>query len=591
MHGEVSCECDGGSPAATGGGLLRQAGSRRMAQLLRPLGRFLRPAVNLRAQGVALALPWPAADEMPEARQLTRGHFSLAGHDVATAGRIVFDIVEAPSAWLRRLHELGWLRALIEGEGSLARLAARAHVRDWALRLRRNRLPREAHEPVVRARRLVHLCAAAPTLLEEADDEWRVMFLAALGVEARQLFALAPGGLDAASRLEIVMAQLFAALALRGMQGQRASVSQQLCAELRAQFLADGGHVSRSPQVLLRVLAVLLPLARGLDMAGMGVPDAVRESLARGLAMLRLLRHADGGLALFHGTRAPAHGMLARVLEMDSSAAQPLSLAPHSGYARLEGGSTVVIADVGGTPPPWHNPAAALSALAFEMSSGGRRLITSCGAPWREVEELALAARFSAAHSILQVADEDAGELLEGELLRFFAGGVAAIGPAVEAGLTRARDGATRLNAAHDAWSARWGLRACRRLELDAAGARLRGEDAFVPVREDARERECLARFHLHPAVVASMARDGRSITLRLPGGEGWRMEARGCEMSLEESIFLADAAMPRRSMQIVLRTTCGPNGALMRWEITRLARARRGARARGGKGPALPLD
>src|SRR3712207_8903245 len=43
-------------------------------------------------------------------------------------------------------------------------------------------------------------------------------------------------------------------------------------------------------------------------------------------------------------------------------------------------------------------------------------------------------------------------------------------------------------------------------------------------------------RFHLHPGVAASSAKDGGSIVLMLPNGEGWRFDAQGVERSEEHT-------------------------------------------------------
>ena len=75
-------------------------------------------------------------------------------------------------------------------------------------------------------------------------------------------------------------------------------------------------------------------------------------------------------------------------------------------------------------------------------------------------------------------------------------------------------------------------------------------------------------RFHLHPAVVASVQGNGEAVLLRLPSG-GWRLRAEGAKVSLEESIYLGGAD-PRRSEQVVLT---GPQDGPqhVKWAITKV--------------------
>jgi uncharacterized heparinase superfamily protein len=49
-------------------------------------------------------------------------------------------------------------------------------------------------------------------------------------------------------------------------------------------------------------------------------------------------------------------------------------------------------------------------------------------------------------------------------------------------------------------------------------------------------------RFHLHPAVQASLLEEGRAVLLQLPNGQVWVFRAEGLPIALEESIYLAGA-------------------------------------------------
>jgi uncharacterized heparinase superfamily protein len=62
-----------------------------------------------------------------------------------------------------------------------------------------------------------------------------------------------------------------------------------------------------------------------------------------------------------------------------------------------------------------------------------------------------------------------------------------------------------------------------------------------------------LARFHLHPAVRASLTSDGTGALLTLASGEVWSFAAGGLHVAIEESIFLAAADSRRRSEQLVV--------------------------------------
>jgi uncharacterized heparinase superfamily protein len=75
-------------------------------------------------------------------------------------------------------------------------------------------------------------------------------------------------------------------------------------------------------------------------------------------------------------------------------------------------------------------------------------------------------------------------------------------------------------------------------------------------------------RFHLHPAVVASLQQDEAGALLRLPSGVGWRLRAKGARVAIEESVFLAGDA--RRSHQVTLHAEVGSRS--VQWAISRVS-------------------
>jgi uncharacterized heparinase superfamily protein len=97
----------------------------------------------------------------------------------------------------------------------------------------------------------------------------------------------------------------------------------------------------------------------------------------------------------------------------------------------------------------------------------------------------------------------------------------------------------------------------------------MRGEDKLTGRADN----PFAVRFHLHPAVEASLVEDGGGARLQLPSGAIWRLRAAGAEMSLGESIYLGSGE-PRKTQQVVLSGTTGPGGATVRWAIRRETRA-----------------
>ncbi len=579
-------------------GVLRQLAS---GWLLPGLGRMasaLAPAPLAKApvRGIAVPIRPPARRHLPDAEEIYRGIFTFAGHRVQTAGRIIFDVPESHPEWLRALHGFSWLKALLREDVRLWHVQARTLVQDWARRRRRH--PPVARAPMVAAERLTMLVALAPALLKEAPAPFEKRLFRLLSAEFRQLHRQLPFMTRPHERLLALLALTTASLSLQGLNHALPSLGQRLAEELERQILPDGAHISRSPARLLEIVARLQPLHEAWRQAGVPVsmPDALDTALQRALPMLRFFRLGDGGLALFQGVSDPAGGQLAAVLEADATGARPLCHATHAGFARLAAGRAVLVADIGRPAPALVNADAALSTLAFEFSYGATRIITSCGAPRLPSPEWRRATRFTAAHSAPTLSDRNAGHLTGGRLARRILGGENAIGPRrIAADMADSARGLL-LEASHDAWQARAGLRCHRRLFLAADGHDLRGEDALIPEGEGSRipeGEELVIRFHLHPSVKPTLSRDGCSVLLALPDRTHWRFTARGGTISIEESVYLPAEEGLCRTCQIVLRAPVQATGTRISWKLAlqpHVSSAARRRKTKVAEAPALPL-
>jgi uncharacterized heparinase superfamily protein len=233
-----------------------------------------------------------------------------------------------------------------------------------------------------------------------------------------------------------------------------------------------------------------------------------------------------------------------------------LSHAVHSTYVRLAHGSTVVICDIG--VPPARLRRQALSPMAFEFSDGGCRLVVNCGAPVSGNLRLMDVSALPEAHSTAVLTPAAAAP---GISRRFFAnlGFASRPIPACTAEFGSSDIG-SMIDAGHNAYERATGFVHQRRLFLSASGDDLRGEDSFRCARSNASAGEAAfaIRFHLHPAVKATLAMNGASVVLLLPNRSGWKFSARGAVIRLEESICIWGRAGPRKTTQILLAGTVG---------------------------------
>src|SRR5690606_33302936 len=104
--------------------------------------------------------------------------------------------------------------------------------------------------------------------------------------------------------------------------------------ETKRQVLPDGGHVSRSPALLIDALRVYIDIRAALRVAGYPVPEQIEHTIDRMAQAVRFFRYADKGLALFHGAQEGDCGLVDCVLLKSTARGRVLRGLPHTGYER-----------------------------------------------------------------------------------------------------------------------------------------------------------------------------------------------------------------------------------------------------------------
>ncbi len=504
------------------------------------------------------------------ADEIAGGSFGLSQSVTLIDGASPFDIAPPGAAWERELHGFSWLRHLTASGREEAGEMALDLVDDWIASPRSRKAM--ALEADVTGRRIISWIANADTLLANADQ---AAFDRVAGSLVDQLVGLSstwPSARDGYPRLEALIAVVYGHICILGHERHLPRSEAALAAELTRQIMSDGGHVSRNSNVLLELLLDLLPLRKCFQQRQRPVPVAIEAAMERMLGMLCYMRLGDGAFARFNGVGETAMAELSSVLAHGQPLASNVAMkdAPQSGYARLQRGRLVLIADVGEPPPVGYSGHAHAGALSFELSVGACALMVNCGVPGPAGSNHATAARATASHNAFCFGDKSSARLVQDESLARFGGTaqVVSIGRVSCRLETSAIE--TSLIATFDGYLTEHGLVHSRRWTMAEDGCRLQGCDRLAGPGTAVRlahDVPFAVRFHLHPDVTCEAGADG-VILLGLPDGALWAFTASGAEISIEPSIHFADPTGPARSLQIVLRGACWGDTQIT-WELS----------------------
>ena len=422
--------------------------------------------------------------------------------------------------------------------------------------------------------RLLNWLVHAPLILSGVDRSLRSRTLHAIADTARWLDRNVTRAEDRLAEAVGWSAIVAASLLMPGGRPRRLYGEAGLLRALGEMVGDDGGVLSRSPAAQMEAIAVLVKLRACYEATRRDPPAAIDDMLALLVPPLLALTHGDGSLGSWQGGWAIPAGSISSLIEASRVRTRPLREVRQWGFQRVTAGGAVLQIDAAPPPMPRHARNGCASTLALEFSAAGQRIFVNCGgaacAGGIVLVRLEQGLRATAAHSTLTLDDANSTAIL-------INGG---IGNGVTEVEVERRDldiegqgPATRIEASHNGYAARYGLIHRRILILRGDGTELRGEDLLVPSgRKGKRGKVGFAiRFHLGPEIEARVSDDRQGAGLALADGSYWQFRAGEGEIAIEESLWVDGNARPVPIQQIVIQGLVSRGGGSFSWLLKKM--------------------
>jgi hypothetical protein len=293
----------------------------------------VKPRPNLKASHFGQAIQPLEVGDHTLAFAMYAGDFNFAGECHTCSPAHLFDQPRGSSEWQRHLYDLHWLKHFAASKSNLHAHFALRLIGRWS-KSRKSPRDIESLSNVV-----ISLATHGQGLAQKCNDQVKSEFLF---IFTQQLQKLQRTSVHNAAQATVkAIAEFYAIAAFQGFEGILAATANTFQTNINKIILADGGHIERDPKKLVHLLALILPLQSALKL---GPHQATFAAVDRMLSMLRLLTHGDGGLA--HSVNTPNLTEQAqKILTSDRHKTRQSQLAVHSGYARLDGKKSCLIAD------------------------------------------------------------------------------------------------------------------------------------------------------------------------------------------------------------------------------------------------------
>ncbi|MDQ2066249.1 heparinase II/III family protein [Xinfangfangia sp. CPCC 101601] len=510
-------------------------------------------------------------------KQLLAGNILLAGYLIEAPGAHLWDLDAPDPVFEAEAQGFAWVDDLAALGAAKARVLAQDWTWGWIARYGDG--SGNGWTPDLTGRRIIRWIHNAIFLLQGRDKAQSDAFYTSLSRQAAYLSLRWKAARPGLPRFEALVGLLYAGLSLIGKDALIAPALTALCRECSSQIDAEGGIATRNPEELLEVFTLLTWAIRALAEADRPIPTEISDAIGRLAPSLRILRHADGGLARFHGGGKGQEGRLDQALSLVGPGTAIGHIATAMGYVRLSGGRTSVILDAANPPSGRASATAHASTAGFELTSGRRPLVVSCGSGLPFGPDWRLAGRATQSHSALSLTGFSSsrfGKKVEAALLD---------DTAKVADLRMAGGEGAMVQLSHDGWLATHGLTATRELHLSGDGRRLGGSDSLTAMSFADRKRfgavldrsnlEAIGfaiRFHLHPDVDATLDMGGTAVSMQLRSGEIWVFRHDGTgKLSLDPSFYLEKGRInPRPTLQITLSAVARDVETRIGWTLAK---------------------
>ncbi len=503
------------------------------------------------------------------------GYYPLKGANINNENqKCPFSIAPPNNIWVASLHSFDWARHLIAtGNDEAKREIIRTIIRWTQRKPLRNKI---AWQPSIIARRFLTWSSLLPAILPYISNNQKNVILLSMNLQAGVLSYTAQHAPDGIERLQAITGLTYSTLTLSHATLRLHSTLQILCRELKRQILSDGGHISRSPDAILPILADLIAIEITLKKRNINIPTDIPRYIKSMREILKFFRYSDGKLCVFNGSLENDKNMIDALLPAKTLQKKSFTFAHVSGYQLLSSHKSKLMIDVGTIPKGAFSTQSHFAPLSFEFQRGIHRIIVNCGANFMNGSTWRQATRGPSAHSTISFPNLDSNFFVpKVKKIKSFNTPLKFIDLKTHA--RRLEDNSAYwIETSHAGYAQILGLIHQRRLYLKNDGLDLRGEDCLLPVRNktNLKAQPFIIRFHIHPRIKISLSQNEKTAMLILRNEEGWQFQTNSpsdIKLRLSNSIYMGMNNTPQQNQQITIEGHTHPqDGAQIKWTLKR---------------------
>jgi len=223
--------------------------------------------------------------------------------------------------------------------------------------------------------------------------------------------------------------------------------------------------------------------------------------------------------------------------------------------------------------PPSNNFAKFYQAgcLAFELTSNKQKIICNSGYGKYLSTKLNALSRSTAAHSTLYINDTSSCIFQKNKTVNKIYGNSLIRKLKILSKNYTEDNNTYSISASHNGYEKNFGYIHKRSIKILKKIDKIYGEDELKRTKKISSPLAYFIRFHIYPNIKIVKTKGGSSILIRLPNGEGWRLQSKTNDFTIEKNIFLGNKNKIINNESVSISGNIDGETISIKWEIERV--------------------
>ena len=209
--------------------------------------------------------------------------------------------------------------------------------------------------------------------------------------------------------------------------------------------------------------------------------------------------------------------------------------------------------------------------LAFELISNKQKIICNSGYGKYLSPKLNAISRSTAAHSTLYINDTSSCIFQKNKAInKVYGNSLIRKLKVLSKNYTEDKNYYS-VNASHNGYENNFGYIHKRSIKILKNSDKIYGEDELKKTKKRNSPLMYVVRFHIYPDIKIVKTKGGSSILIRLPNGEGWLLQSKTNDFTIEKNIFLGNKNKIVNNESVSIAGNIDKEIISIKWEIERV--------------------